>query len=112
MSDPRLIVPLDVPTADDARAMVAALGDSVSFYKVGLELLATDGMTLARELKAGGKQVFLDVNGCDSFAVSLFAPFQPFSSLRQSLLRSGDGSLGGLHSGLSLICCMTSRFHL
>jgi orotidine-5'-phosphate decarboxylase len=59
-ADPRLIVPLDVPTADEARALVATLGDAVSFYKVGLELFATDGMALARELKAKGKQVFLD----------------------------------------------------
>jgi orotidine-5'-phosphate decarboxylase len=59
-ADPRLIVPLDVPTTDEARALVASLGDTVSFYKVGLELLATDGMALARELKTQGKQVFLD----------------------------------------------------
>lgn len=59
-ADPRLIVPLDLPTADEARAMVEALGDMVSFYKVGLELFATDGMALARELKGQGKQVFLD----------------------------------------------------
>jgi len=59
-ADPRLIVPLDVPTAAEARALVAALGDAVSFYKVGLELFATDGMALARELKAQDKQVFLD----------------------------------------------------
>ena len=59
-ADPRLIVPLDVPTADDARRLVAGLGDAVSFYKVGLELFASDAMALARELKAGGKQVFLD----------------------------------------------------
>jgi orotidine-5'-phosphate decarboxylase len=59
-ADPRLIVPLDLPTADEARAMVEALGDMVSFYKVGLELFATDGMGLARELKNQGKQVFLD----------------------------------------------------
>lgn len=60
-ADPRLIVPLDLPTVDEARGMVEALGDSVSFYKVGLELFAGgEGMTLARELKAAGKQVFLD----------------------------------------------------
>lgn len=59
-ADPRLIVPLDVPTTDEARRMVETLGDSVSFYKVGLELFATDGMALARELKSQGKQVFLD----------------------------------------------------
>jgi orotidine-5'-phosphate decarboxylase len=59
-ADPRLIVPLDVPTADEARALVARLGGAVSFYKVGLELFATDGMALARELKRQGKQVFID----------------------------------------------------
>ena len=60
-ADPRLIVPLDLPTVDEARGMVQALGDAESFYKVGLELFASgEGMTLARELKAAGKQVFLD----------------------------------------------------
>ena len=60
-ADPRLIVPLDVPTLAEARALVEALGETVSFYKVGLELFATGGgMTLAQELKAKGKQVFLD----------------------------------------------------
>jgi orotidine-5'-phosphate decarboxylase len=60
-ADPRLIVPLDVPTAAEARALAETLGDTVSFYKVGLELFATgEGMALARELKAAGKQVFLD----------------------------------------------------
>jgi orotidine-5'-phosphate decarboxylase len=60
-ADPRLIIPLDLPSVAEARAMVEALGDAVSFYKVGLELFAGgEGMTLARELKAAGKQVFLD----------------------------------------------------
>jgi orotidine-5'-phosphate decarboxylase len=59
-ADPRLIVPLDLPTLAEARAMVEALGDAVAFYKVGLELFASDGMALARELKGAGKQVFLD----------------------------------------------------
>ncbi|HZZ66820.1 MAG TPA: orotidine-5'-phosphate decarboxylase [Phenylobacterium sp.] len=59
-ADRRLIVALDLPTVDEARALVASLGDAVSFYKVGLELLASGGMGLARDLKAQGKQVFLD----------------------------------------------------
>ena len=59
-ADSRLIVPLDLPTVDEARDMVERLGDAVGFYKIGLELLASDGMILARELKAGGKQIFLD----------------------------------------------------
>ncbi|PXA70570.1 orotidine-5'-phosphate decarboxylase [Caulobacter sp. D4A] len=59
-ADPRLIVPLDLPTVADARGMVDQLGDAVSFYKIGLELLATDGMSFAGDLKKAGKQVFLD----------------------------------------------------
>jgi orotidine-5'-phosphate decarboxylase len=59
-ADPRLIIPLDLPTVGEARDMVERLGDAVSFYKIGLELLATDGMALARELKASGRQIFLD----------------------------------------------------
>jgi orotidine-5'-phosphate decarboxylase len=34
--------------------------DAVSFYKIGLQLFASDGMAMARELKAAGKSVFLD----------------------------------------------------
>jgi orotidine-5'-phosphate decarboxylase len=59
-ADPRLILPLDLPSVAEARQMVETLGDAVSFYKIGLELLATDGMALARELKTQGKSVFLD----------------------------------------------------
>ena len=59
-ADPRLIIPLDLPSVGEARAIVDALGDAVSFYKVGLELFATGGMDFARELKGQGKQVFLD----------------------------------------------------
>ena len=58
--DPRVICALDVPTTDEARALVERIGDAVGFYKVGLQLFASDGMDLARELKASGAQVFLD----------------------------------------------------
>jgi orotidine-5'-phosphate decarboxylase len=60
-ADPRLIVPLDIPSVAEAREIVARIGEPVGFYKVGLELFATgDGMGLARELKSQGKQVFID----------------------------------------------------
>ncbi|PVM89540.1 orotidine-5'-phosphate decarboxylase [Caulobacter endophyticus] len=59
-ADPRLIVPLDLPTVADAREMVERIGDAASFYKIGLELLATDGMAFAGDLTKAGKQVFLD----------------------------------------------------
>jgi len=57
----RLIVALDVARPDDARRLVRALGDAVSFYKVGLELLFAEGtFALVRELRDAGHQVFLD----------------------------------------------------
>jgi orotidine-5'-phosphate decarboxylase len=59
-ADPRLIIPLDVPNRADAEQLVGRLGDAVSFYKIGLQLLATGGMGLAHALKRSGCQVFLD----------------------------------------------------
>jgi orotidine-5'-phosphate decarboxylase len=58
----RLIAALDVPTAADARQLVEKLGDSVSFYKIGLEL-STSGeyFTLLDWLVKGGKRVFCDL---------------------------------------------------
>lgn len=61
----KLIVALDLPSYDDARALVDRLGDTVSFYKIGLELLFSDGIDLARELKQDGKHVFLDLKFLD-----------------------------------------------
>ncbi|MBV9510669.1 MAG: orotidine-5'-phosphate decarboxylase [Caulobacteraceae bacterium] len=59
-ADPRLIIPLDLPTRAEAESMVERLGEAVSFYKIGLQLFATGGMALATELKRAGRQVFLD----------------------------------------------------
>lgn len=59
-ADPRLIVALDVPTTDQAWSITQAVGDAVSFYKIGLQLLPVGGMDLCRRLKGAGKDVFLD----------------------------------------------------
>jgi orotidine-5'-phosphate decarboxylase len=56
----RLIVALDVPTVAEAEAMVSRLGASVTFFKVGLELIYAGGVDFARRLAGEGKQVFLD----------------------------------------------------
>jgi orotidine-5'-phosphate decarboxylase len=61
----KLIVALDLPSYDDARALVDRLGDTVHFYKIGLELLFSGGLDLARELKFEGKRVFLDLKFLD-----------------------------------------------
>jgi orotidine-5'-phosphate decarboxylase len=62
MPDDRLIVALDVPHAPAGLALAERLGDAVSFYKIGLGMLTTGGLALARELKDDhGKRIFLDL---------------------------------------------------
>jgi orotidine-5'-phosphate decarboxylase len=62
----RLIMALDVPGVDEAKALVETLGDSVVFYKIGLELfMAGDYFGLIRWLKGQGKQVFADLKFFD-----------------------------------------------
>ena len=60
LSDDRLYVALDLPTIAEARAMVEGLGDAVSSYKIGLQLLPLGGAQFGQELKALGKNVFYD----------------------------------------------------
>jgi orotidine-5'-phosphate decarboxylase len=57
----RVIVALDVESVEAARRLVGALGDSVSFFKIGMELAYGGGFALVDELKSAGKQVFLDL---------------------------------------------------
>lgn len=61
----RLFVALDVPTVDDARKLVARLGDTIDCYKVGLELVFGGGLEFAQGLKAAGRTVFLDLKLLD-----------------------------------------------
>jgi orotidine-5'-phosphate decarboxylase len=61
----RLIVALDYARIEDARELVRRLGERVGFYKIGLELVMHGGLDFARELTAGGKQVFLDMKLLD-----------------------------------------------
>lgn len=69
MSEPTghspVIVALDLESPEEARALIARLGDAASFYKVGLELYAAAGMQFVRELKLQGHRVFLDLKMYD-----------------------------------------------
>jgi orotidine-5'-phosphate decarboxylase len=61
-ADDRLIVALDVPNAIEGLALAETLGDTVSFYKIGLGMLTGGGLALAQELKdQHGKRIFLDM---------------------------------------------------
>ena len=62
----RLIVALDVPTADAARALVERIGDAAVFYKIGLELAMAGGyFELLEWLVKRGNQVFVDLKFFD-----------------------------------------------
>ena len=61
----KLIVALDVSSTAEAEAAVRALGETVSFYKVGYQLAYSGGLGFARELAEQGKSVFLDMKLLD-----------------------------------------------
>ncbi|MGA2993769.1 orotidine-5'-phosphate decarboxylase [Bradyrhizobium sp.] len=60
-SKDRLIVALDLPGVDQAEAMIARFGDSVTFYKIGYQLAYAGGLSLVGPLTASGKKVFVDL---------------------------------------------------
>jgi len=58
----RLIVALDVPTVEQAYEIVSKLEDSVTFYKIGLELFTARGIyEFIQDLNRLNKQVFIDL---------------------------------------------------
>jgi len=57
----RLIVALDLPEVATAEALIARLGDSVTFYKIGYQLAYAGGLPLVGRLADAGKKVFIDL---------------------------------------------------
>src|SRR3954463_6662782 len=105
----RLIVALDLPGVDAAEAMIAKLGDSVNFYKIGYQLAYAGGLPLVRQLADAGKRVFLDLKlhdigntvarGVESVA-RLGATFLTVHAYPQTLKAAVEGRAG---SGLKLL---------
>lgn len=105
----RLIVALDLPTVAEARVMTARLGASVSFYKIGMELVYGGGLALANELIAQGKQVFVDlklhdipntVERATAQIAKLGATFLTVHGYPQTMAAARKGASG---SGLKLL---------
>jgi orotidine-5'-phosphate decarboxylase len=99
----RLIVALDVPSVAAAETMVARLGESVWFYKIGYQLAFAGGLPLAAGLIDAGKQVFLDLKlhdigntvakGVESVA-QLGATFLTVHAYPQTMKAAVDGKRG------------------
>jgi orotidine-5'-phosphate decarboxylase len=105
----RLIVALDVPGVAAAEAMVARLGDSVTFYKIGYQLAYAGGLPLVRQLAGAGKKVFVDLKlhdigntvarGVESLA-ALGATFLTVHAYPQTMKAAVEGRAG---SGLKIL---------
>jgi orotidine-5'-phosphate decarboxylase len=57
----RLIVALDLPSVEEARRAVEAIGEAASFYKIGYQLAYAGGLAFAERLIGAGKKIFLDL---------------------------------------------------
>lgn len=112
----KLIVALDLPSVADARAMVADLGDAVSFYKIGMELTYAGGLPLAQELARAGKKVFLDLKLHDipntvaratAQVAEMGATFLTVHAYPQTM-RAARGALGSSSLKILAVTVMTS----
>ncbi len=61
----RLILPLDVPTVDEARQLVRQTQGLVGTYKIGMQLQFAGGLQFAEEMAREGHSIFLDVKLLD-----------------------------------------------
>jgi orotidine-5'-phosphate decarboxylase len=57
----KLIIALDVETADEARRLFSALGAEAGMFKIGSQLFTAAGPQFVREIVAQGGRVFLDL---------------------------------------------------
>jgi orotidine-5'-phosphate decarboxylase len=99
----RLIVALDLPSMEEAEAMVGRLGDAVTFYKIGYRLAYAGGLPLVGKLADRGKKVFLDLKlhdigntvmqGVQSIA-SLGATFLTVHAYPQTMKAAVEGRSG------------------
>ena len=57
----QVIVALDVPSTEAMLPVIETIGESIDFYKVGLELYIAEGPAVLQPLKDQGKRIFLDL---------------------------------------------------
>lgn len=60
-NEPRVILALDLPTADAALALLGSLDPGLCRVKIGKEMFTRDGPALVERVQAAGFEVFLDL---------------------------------------------------
>jgi orotidine-5'-phosphate decarboxylase len=114
----RIIVPLDVSTVDEARALVGRLGGRVGMFKIGSQLFTAAGPAFVRELVGQGEKVFLDlkfhdipntVAGAVSAASQLGVSLLDVHALGgRAMLEAAVGALPAMGARLLAVTILTS----
>jgi orotidine-5'-phosphate decarboxylase len=115
----RLIVALDVPKADAARALVDRLAGGVGMFKVGSQLFTAAGPDLVHEIVTRGEKVFLDlkfhdipntVAGAVASASRLGVSLVDVHGLGgRAMIEAGVGALPAMGTRLLAITVLTSH---
>jgi orotidine-5'-phosphate decarboxylase len=104
----RLIVALDVPTAEAALALAAQLEDQCHWFKVGLELYIAAGPAIVEKLISRGHSIFLDLKLHD-IPNTVAAAVRSAASLGASLLTvHAAGGPAMLAAAQEAVCAMTT----
>lgn len=105
----RLIVPIDVPSLEEAEEIIKRLGNAASFYKIGYQLGYAGGFDLARRLVDEGKDVFMDLklldidNTVEKGVVSISTLGAKFLTIHAYPKAMRAAVSGREHSGLQLL---------
>jgi orotidine-5'-phosphate decarboxylase len=115
----RLIVALDVPTAEDARALLDRLAGKVGLFKIGSQLFTAAGPDFVREVVGRGEKVFLDlkfhdipntVAGAVGSASQLGVSLMTLHGLGgRAMMEAAVGALPALGARLLAITILTSH---
>jgi orotidine-5'-phosphate decarboxylase len=114
----RIIVALDVSSADEARALVDRLSGRVGMFKIGSQLFTAAGPAFVRELTARGEKVFLDLKyhdipntiaGAVSAACQLGVSLVDVHALGgRAMLEAAVGALPAMGARLLAVTILTS----
>jgi orotidine-5'-phosphate decarboxylase len=105
----RVIVALDVPSMRDAERLVEQLGDTVTFYKIGMELAYIGGIPFGERLIKAGKKVFFDLklhdipNTVERATVQIAGTGATFMTVHAYPQTLGAAALGAKGSDLGIL---------